>query len=193
MKHTLPQLPYEYSALEPYIDAKTMEIHHSKHHQTYVDKLNAVLEKYPQLADRKIEDLLINLDNLQMSEADKIALRNNGGGHANHSFFWKVMSPKKEIDFKLVTEIEAKFQSVEAFKEKLSTAALGQFGSGWAWLVRDEKKELQVYSTANQDTPLTRGHVPLLALDVWEHAYYLKYQNKRADYVAAWWNVVKII
>lgn len=193
MKHTLPQLPYSYNALEPFIDAKTMEIHHVKHHQAYIDKLNAVLEKYPKLQDQKLEDLMKNLSSLEMDEADKTTLRNNGGGHMNHSFFWTIMGQEKETQTDLVENIKKTFGSVDQFKEQFSNAALSRFGSGWAWLVEDEKGELKVYSTANQDSPYLNNHTPLIGLDVWEHAYYLQYQNKRPDYVKNWWNVLKIV
>jgi Fe-Mn family superoxide dismutase len=193
MKYTLPPLPYGYNALEPYIDAKTMEIHYTKHHQTYVDKLNAVIEKYPDLAERSLEDLLKNIKSLKVDDKDRTAIQNHGGGHANHSFFWQIMGPKKEVDEKLVANINAAFGSVEEFKKKFADAAAARFGSGWAWLVRDDNGKLDVYSTANQDSPLMQNHTPIIGLDVWEHAYYLKYQNKRPDYINAWWNVLKLI
>lgn len=193
MKHTLPPLPYAYDALEPYLDAKTMEIHHTKHHQAYVDKLNGVLEKYPDLADRELADLLRSLDSLPMDEKDKTVLRNNGGGHANHSFFWTIMGPDKTVDERLRSEIIHELGSVEEFKKLFSDAAGTRFGSGWAWLVHDEQGKLQVYSTPNQDSPLMQNHTPLIGLDVWEHAYYLKYQNRRPEYIDAWWHVLKPI
>jgi len=192
-KYTLPQQPYGYNALEPYIDAKTMEIHHTKHHQAYVDKLNAAVEKYPDLADMSVEDLLKNIKTLKVDEKDRVAILNNGGGHANHSFFWNIMGPQKEVDQKLSDDIATEFGSVDEFKKKFTDAAASRFGSGWAWLVRDEGGKLQVYSTANQDSPLSLGHTPIITLDVWEHAYYLKYQNKRPDYITAWWNILKLI
>jgi superoxide dismutase, Fe-Mn family len=192
MKHTLPPLTYAYDALEPFIDAKTMEIHHTKHHQTYVDKLNAVLEKHPDLAEKKLEDLMKELNGLQIDEADKKAIRNHGGGHLNHSLFWTLMGKEKAQDKALVDRITTDFGSVDAFKEKFTAAATNQFGSGWAWLV-DNNGKLEVYSTPNQDSPYLSGHTPLIGLDVWEHAYYLKYQNKRPDYITAWWNVLKLI
>lgn len=198
MKHKLPELPYSYDALEPHIDAITMEIHYSKHHQAYVDNLNKVLEKYPDLAKRELEDLIGDLHNLPMSEGDKKILKNNGGGHLNHSLFWTIMGPEKEVDDKLVKEIETEFGSIDSFKEQFETAAKTHFGSGWAWLVRDDSGKLKVYSLPNQDSPLMHpphlnGHMPIIGLDVWEHAYYLKYQNKRPDYVNAWWNVLRLI
>ncbi len=193
MKYELPKLPYEYGALEPYIDAKTMEIHYTKHHQAYVDKLNAVLEKYPDLAEKPLEELLRGLDSLAIPEADKIAIKNHGGGHWNHSFFWSIMGPAKDIDKKLVADISAAFGSVDEFKKKFSDAAASRFGSGWAWLVRKTDGRLDIYSTGNQDCPLMQNDTPLIGLDVWEHAYYLKYQNKRPDYINAWWSVLKLI
>lgn len=193
MKHELPELPYSYDALEPHIDAQTMEIHHAKHHQGYIDKLNAVLEKYPDLQDRKLEDLLKNLESLQMDNKDKAAFKNNGGGHVNHSLFWEIMGAEKAIDEALAQEISKEFGSMEKFKELFSNVATTQFGSGWAWLIRDESEVLQVYSTANQDSPHTQGHTPIICLDVWEHAYYLKYQNKRPEYIENWWNVLKVL
>lgn len=193
MKYQLPSLPYSYDALEPYIDAKTMEIHHSKHHQGYVDNLNRVLEKYPDYQKKDLKDLLRNLSLLKMARVDKLALRNNGGGHLNHALFWEIMGPKKEIDEGLVKKIEKEFGSVEEFKKIFSQTAISHFGSGWAWLVFDEKKRLKVYSLPNQDSPYLKGHTPIIGLDVWEHAYYLKYQNRRAEYVQNWWNVLKLI
>jgi superoxide dismutase, Fe-Mn family len=192
-KYSLPPLPYPYNALEPYIDAQTMEIHHTKHHQAYIDKLNAVLEKYPNMAERPIEELLKNINDVQMDEKDITTLRNNGGGHINHSFFWSILGPQKELDDLLVGEINSTFGSVSEFKIKFAEAATTRFGSGWAWLVRDGDNTLQIYSTPNQDSPLMQSHTPIIGLDVWEHAYYLKYQNKRADYVEAFWNALKLI
>ena len=198
MTHELPKLPYDYDALEPHIDAQTMEIHHSKHHQAYVDNLNKVLEKYPDLAERKLEDLIGDLHDLPMAEEDKKILKNNGGGHLNHSLFWQIMGPEKEVDNQLVKDIESEFGSIDSFKEQFETAAKTHFGSGWAWLVRDDSNKLKVYSLPNQDSPLMHpphlnGHTPIIGLDVWEHAYYLKYQNKRPDYISAWWNVLKLL
>ncbi len=192
MKYTLPQLPYAYDALEPFIDAQTTEIHHTKHHQTYVDKLNAVLDKHPDLADQPLEQLLGSLDTLSIPEADKKMIRNHGGGHSNHSFFWQIMGKEKSVDAELVKEIEAMWPMAE-FKKAFSEQAGAIFGSGWMWLVRTGDGKLEMYATGQQDSPLMKGHEPLIGLDVWEHAYYLKYQNKRPDYVAAWWNVLKIL
>jgi len=193
MKFELPKLPYAYNALEPYIDAQTMEIHHDKHHQAYVDKLNAALEKYPDLAQMPVEDLLRNLNSLKVDDAGRTAIRNYGGGHANHSFFWEIMGPRKEIDEKLVTDIKAAFGSIENFKTQFTESAAKLFGSGWMWLVRDASGKLLAYATANQDSPLTQGHAPVITLDVWEHAYYLKYQNRRPEYIENWWKVLKLI
>ncbi|MDD4351873.1 MAG: superoxide dismutase [Candidatus Gracilibacteria bacterium] len=189
----LPQLPYAYDALEPHIDAKTMEIHHDKHHQAYLDKFNATLEKYPELQNMKAHEILKDLAKLEVEEADRKSLRNNGGGYVNHSIFWKLMGPAKEIDEALVKEIKETFGSIENFKNEFTQAASTHFGSGWAWLVRDENKKLKVYSLPNQDSPYTLGHEPILTLDLWEHAYYLNYQNRRPDYITAWWNVLKMI
>lgn len=193
MPHTLPKLLYTYDALEPYIDSRTMELHYTKHHQTYVDKLNTALEKYPQLHNEPVEELLKNLDSLQVNDKNRAAIKNHGGGHANHSLFWKILGPEKKRDQKLLAEIEQAFGSLDAFKQEFNTVAAGQFGSGWAWLVRDEKGLLSVYSTPNQDSPLSKGHLPIIGLDVWEHAYYLKYQNRRPEYIEAWWNALKIL
>lgn len=193
MKYILPSLPYEYEALKPYIDAETMEIHHSKHHQFYVDKLNAALGKYPDLTDRNLEKLIKDLPNLSIDEADKKAIHNNGGGHLNHSFFWTIMAPQKEIDEALYEKIKATFGSSEEFKKIFSNTATTHFGSGWAWLVRDEQNKLQIYSLPNHDFPYLKGHEPLIVLDLWEHAYYLKYQNRRAEYIENWWNVLKLL
>jgi Fe-Mn family superoxide dismutase len=181
----LPELGYEFGALEPHIDAKTMEIHHGKHHAGYVEKLNAALEKYPDLQNKKIEEILSGIKDVP--EDIRTAVQNNGGGHHNHSLFWESMKPGGSQN---APEVIAKtFGSLEDFKTKMTEAGVGRFGSGWAWLVKAEDK-LEVYSTANQDSPLMEGKTPILGLDVWEHAYYLKYQNHRPDYITAWWNVV---
>ncbi len=193
MSYTLPPLPYDFNALEPYIDAKTMEIHYTKHHQTYLDKFNKALEKYPELAGKPAEDIIKNINDLKIDEKDCLAIKNNGGGFINHNFFWQMMAPQKQIDGKLVDEINQSFGSIEDFKKQFTDAAVNRFGSGWVWLVRHNGGKLEICSTANQDSPLSLGHTPLIALDVWEHAYYLKYQNKRADYIEAWWNVLKLI
>ncbi|MFQ2552640.1 superoxide dismutase [Aeromonas caviae] len=190
MSHTLPALPYAYDALEPHIDAKTMEIHHSRHHQTYVTNLNAALADLPALAALPLEALLARIDSLPAQVQG--AVRNHGGGHANHSLFWQVMSPQGggEPDGELAAAIERDLGGLEAFKQAFTQAALSRFGSGWAWLVVDGRGKLQVVSSANQDSPLMEGLTPILGLDVWEHAYYLKYQNKRPDYIAAFYNVI---
>jgi len=190
---TLPALPYTYNALEPFIDTKTMRIHHTKHHQAYIDKLNAVLEKYEILKKTPVEDLLKRLPSFNMDEGDRTVIKNSGGGHVNHAFFWTVMAPKKAIDKSLVERIVKTFGSTEDFKKRFSELAVNHFGSGWVWLVENGNKELELYSTPNQDSPYLLGHTPKIALDVWEHAYYLKYQNRRAEYVANWWNVLKLM
>lgn len=187
--HTLPELPYEYDALEPHIDARTMEIHHTKHHQGYVDKLNAALEKYSALQEKGIEDLLRDIKNIP--EDIRQVVINNGGGHANHSLFWTSMHPEGggEPVVELAWAIQKSFGGFEGFKEEFGKSAVSRFGSGWVWLVKDGSA-LSVMNTANQDSPLMQGKIPILGLDVWEHAYYLKYQNRRPEYVEAWWNVV---
>jgi superoxide dismutase, Fe-Mn family len=189
-KHELPALPYAHDALEPYIDAQTMEIHHGRHHATYVNNLNAALEGYTALAEKSIEDLLRNID--QVPESIRTAVRNNGGGHANHSLFWQIMSPNGggEPSGELANAINQAFGSFDRFKEEFTKAATTRFGSGWAWLVVKKDGSLAVTSTPNQDSPLMDGDTPILGLDVWEHAYYLKYQNKRPEYIKAFWNVV---
>jgi Fe-Mn family superoxide dismutase len=192
MAHTLPALPYDFAALEPHIDAKTMEIHHGKHHQTYVTNLNNALDKAPEFKDKPLDDVLKNLN--KVPESVRTAVRNNGGGHWNHSLFWVLMSPKAggQPSGALANAISDSFGSFDKFKEQFTAAGTGRFGSGWAWLLRDGGK-LSITSTPNQDNPVMEGKAPkdvLLGLDVWEHAYYLKYQNRRPDYIAAWWNVV---
>ncbi|HEX5430026.1 MAG TPA: superoxide dismutase [Patescibacteria group bacterium] len=193
MKFELPKLAYAYDALEPYIDAKTMEIHYTKHHQAYIDKLNAALENHSDLQQMSAEDLLKNLESLKVDDTTKLAIRNQGGGHANHSLFWKLLDPAGTKDEKLVSEIIETFGSVDDFKKQFSEIAAKQFGSGWAFLARDESGKLHLHGLPNQDSPLLHGHTPVLGLDVWEHAYYLKYQNRRADYIGAFWNVLKLI
>lgn len=189
MSYSLPDLPYAYDALEPHIDAKTMEIHHTKHHQAYISKANAALEGHSDLAAKSIEDLVSDLS--AVPEAIRGAIRNNGGGHANHSLFWTVMSPNGggAPSGELAAAIDSTFGSLDAFKEQFSNAAATRFGSGWAWLSVDGGN-LVVESSPNQDTPLSEGRTPILGLDVWEHAYYLNYQNKRPDYISAFFNVV---
>jgi superoxide dismutase, Fe-Mn family len=190
MAFTLPDLPYPYNALEPYIDARTMEIHHGKHHGTYVTKLNAALEKAPALASKPIEELVRSLDSVPAEI--RTAVRNHGGGHYNHSLFWKMLAPGAggAPSGALKAALEKAFGSVEAFREQFSVAATNLFGSGWGWLCADSSRKLSIVSTPNQDTPLAQGLKPLLGLDLWEHAYYLTYQNRRSDYIAAFWNVV---
>jgi superoxide dismutase, Fe-Mn family len=187
---TLPKLPYAYDALAPVIDTQTMTIHHTKHHQTYVDKLNAAVATHADLASQPVESLLKKLD--QIPEAIRTAVRNHGGGHANHSLFWKIMKPAEVTSTPsgtLASAIDSKFGSLAKMQEAVNAAAVGQFGSGWAWLVKGDKG-LEVVATANQDSPLSMGKTPILGIDVWEHAYYLNYQNRRPDYVAAFWKLV---
>lgn len=189
MAFNLPDLPYDFGALEPHIDARTMEIHHDKHHAAYVNNLNAAIEKHPDLSDWSLEKLLTDINSVP--EDIRGAVRNHGGGHANHSLFWEIMSPNGggEPSGDLADAINSTFGSFNDFKEKLSAAAGSQFGSGWGWLTVDGGS-LQVESSANQDNPLMHGRTPILGVDVWEHAYYLKYQNVRPDYIKAWWNTV---
>jgi Fe-Mn family superoxide dismutase len=189
MAFELSKLPYAYEALEPFIDAQTMTIHHTKHHQAYVTNLNAALEKHPELGGWSLDDLVVKL--ADVPEGIRTAVRNHGGGHWNHDMFWNIMAPGAGGEPKgaLAKAVEADFGGFANFKAEFDKAAMGRFGSGWAWLVVKGDK-LAVVSTANQDNPLTDGLKPLLGIDVWEHAYYLKYQNRRADYIAAWWNVV---
>lgn len=188
MPHTLPKLGYEYDALESFIDAETMEIHHSKHHAAYVAKLNAALENHSVLADQSAEDLIRNLD--QLPADIRTAVRNNGGGHVNHSFFWQILKPKVDFQGEIAEAINARFGGLDKFKEEFLKTAVGVFGSGWAWLVVDDSGELKLMGTANQDNPISCGCSPVMGVDVWEHAYYLKYQNRRPDYVQAIFNVM---
>jgi len=188
-KYTLPDLPYDYSALEPHIDARTMEIHHTKHHQTYVDKLNAALEGHDELSNQSVDDLLRNFSSVPSDIQGPV--RNHGGGHSNHSLFWEILGPNGggEPSGAVASAIDEGFGSFNDFKDKFTAAATNHFGSGWAWLVVHDG-HLDVISTPNQDSPLMEGRTPILGIDVWEHAYYLNYQNKRPDYIAAFWNVV---
>lgn len=190
MEHILPPLPYAFDALEPYIDARTMEIHHDRHHKAYVDNLNAALAKHPDLQEISIMELLWNLESIP--EDIQTVVRNNGGGHYNHSFFWQIMKKNGggKPKGKIAEEIQKKFGSFEAFQDQFNTAAKSVFGSGWAWLVLDSEGNPIITTTPNQDVPLYDGDIPVLGLDVWEHAYYLKYQNKRVDYIQAWWHVI---
>jgi len=196
MAYELPKLPYDYNALEPHIDARTMEIHYSKHHQAYVTNLNNAIKGKADLEKRSVEDLVRDLKSVP--EDIRTAVRNNGGGHANHSFFWKIMGPKAggEPKGKLADDIKSTFGGFDQFKEKFSAAGVSRFGSGWAWLIKNSSGKLEIVSTANQDSPLMGKAIagaegaPILGCDVWEHAYYLNYQNRRPDYIKAWWNVV---
>jgi superoxide dismutase, Fe-Mn family len=187
--HQLPPLPYDFAALEPHIDAQTMQIHHDKHHAAYVNNLNAALEKHPDLQSKSVEDLLREIS--KVPEDIRTAVRNNGGGHMNHTMFWQIMGPKAggSPSGALGDAIKAAFGSFDAFKEQFAKAGIGRFGSGWAWLINNGGK-LSIESSANQDQPIMEGKKAILGLDVWEHAYYLKYQNRRPDYIAAWWNTV---
>lgn len=181
MKHELPKLPYDYNALEPFIDAKTMEIHHAKHHNAYVTKLNEVLEKFSELQEKTIEELLMNLNNVP--EAIRTAVRNHGGGHYNHSLFWNMLAPFGLAQGKPVEEILK-------MKEDFNKSATSLFGSGWTWIVKDSSNQLKIINTSLQDNPIMQNLKPILGLDIWEHAYYLKYQNRRPEYIEAWWNVI---
>ena len=187
MSHNLPKLPYAYNALEPYFDAQTMEIHHTKHHQTYVDKLNAALEGHKDLQSKSVEDLLRDLN--AVPESIRTAVRNHGGGHFNHSFFWPMLRKETRFSGPAADAINSTFGSFDKFKEQFSNAAALLFGSGWAWLAWSNN-ELQIVTTPNQDNPLSQGKTPILGIDVWEHAYYLKYQNRRPEYIGAFFNVI---
>ena len=190
MAHEVPPLPYGYDALEPYIDAQTMTLHHDKHHAAYVNNLNAALEKYPDLQSKSPEELIKDLNGVP--DDIRTAVRNNGGGHVNHSMFWQIMAPKAggEPSGKVGDAIKQTFGSFAEFQTKFNDAGTKRFGSGWVWLVRTKDGKLDIISTANQDNPMMEGHWPIMGNDVWEHAYYLKYKNVRADYLKAWWNVV---
>ena len=190
MAFEVPALPYAYDALEPHIDEQTMHLHHDKHHQAYVTNLNAALDKHPELAGKSPDDLLKNLGDVP--EDIKAAVRNNGGGHVNHSMFWEIMGPNGggEPTGALAEAITSTFGSLDALKAAVNDAGVKRFGSGWTWLVKTADGKLAVVSTANQDNPMSEGHFPILGNDVWEHSYYLKYQNRRPDYLAAWWNTV---
>jgi superoxide dismutase, Fe-Mn family len=189
MAFTLPQLPYAHDALEPHVDAQTMQIHHGKHHQAYVNNLNAAIEKAPELASWSLDDLMRRID--EVPESVRTAVRNNGGGHWNHSMFWEIMGPKAGGQpTGALADAIGKLGGFDKMKEQFAAAAVGRFGSGWAWLVADGRGGVSITSTPNQDNPLMEGKHAILGLDVWEHAYYLKYQNRRPDYITAWWNVV---
>ena len=189
-KYKLPDLPYEYNALEPYISEEIMKLHHDKHHLAYVNNLNAAIEKHPELFERTSEDLLKNLNDIP--EDIRTAVRNNGGGHVNHSMFWEIMKPDgaKEPVGQLAEEIKKTFGSFAEFQQKFNDEGVKRFGSGWIWLIKNKKGELEIVSTANQDNPISEGNLPIMGNDVWEHAYYLQYKNVRADYLKAWWNLV---
>ena len=189
MAYTLPPLPYASDALEPHIDKQTMEIHHGKHHQAYINNLNAALEKHPDLQSKSVEDLIAGISTVP--EDIRTAVRNNGGGHANHSMFWQIMAPNAggSPTGAIADAITSSFGSFDTFKEQFAKAGVGRFGSGWAWVV-DQGGKLAIESTPNQDSPLMEGKKAVFGIDVWEHAYYLKYQNRRPDYISAWWNVV---
>ena len=190
MAYELPPLPYPFNALEPHIDAKTMEIHHDKHHQAYITNANKALEGHPDLAAKPVDELLADLN--KIPESIRTVLRNNAGGHSNHTFFWKIIGPNAggNPKGKLAEAINSSFGGFDQFKGELEKAGIGRFGSGWAWLVVNKEGKLQITSTANQDTPISEGLKPVIGVDVWEHAYYLLYQNRRPDYLKAWWNVV---
>ncbi|HIG52053.1 TPA: superoxide dismutase [Candidatus Pacearchaeota archaeon] len=189
MTFELPKLPYEFDSLEPHIDARTMEIHYTKHHQAYLDKLNGAIKDKGELSNKDATELIKDLDSIP--EDIREIIRNNGGGFVNHNFFWEILSPdKQECSGVILDKINESFGSLDEFKEKFENAAATRFGSGWAWLVLNETGKLEVISTANQDSPLSEGKTPILGLDVWEHAYYLKYQNKRPEYLKAFWNIV---
>ena len=192
-KYNLPKLDYQYDTLEPYIDGQTMEIHYTKHHQGYVNNLNQVLSQYPDLQNKELIELIKSLDSLSMSKSDKKTLQNNGGGHLNHSFFWQILSPHNKKDSSLIKQIEQHYRSLGEFRDEFTKVALSHFGSGWAWLVKTDSNKLAIYSTPNQDSPYLNGHTPLLGLDLWEHAYYLKYQNRRPEYIQAFWQLLKLI
>jgi Fe-Mn family superoxide dismutase len=190
MAHTLPPLPYDYSALEPVIDEETMRLHHDKHHGTYVNKLNGALEKHPELANKSIEGLLMEIE--RVPEAIRTAVRNNGGGHANHTMFWTILSPKPggEPAGRIAELIKSNFGGFESFRKKFNEAGANHFGSGWVWLVHDRSAKYEIITTPNQDSPLMQGRYPVFGNDLWEHAYYLKYKNERPKYLEAWWQVV---
>ena len=191
--YELPKLNYSFGSLEPNIDAATMEIHYSKHHQTYCDNFNTVVAKYPELSNRSAEEIIADLNNLPVQEDDRKKIRNQGGGYINHNLFWQNINPNNTRDEELVAAINTEYGNVENLKTQFEQLANSHFGSGWVWLVYDEQQKLKMYTLPNQDSPLTLGHRPVLTLDLWEHAYYLKYQNRRAEYIKNWWNIVKII
>lgn len=191
--YSLPPLNFKFNELEPYLDAKTVEIHYTKHHQSYVDNVNALLQTYPMANNHSLEDLLRNPETIQMQDKDKIKFINNAGGYLNHNLYWKLLGANKQIDKSLVREINRVFGSLEQFKKIFSETASGQFASGWCWLVNDELNRLKIYNLPNHATPIQQGHVPILVLDLWEHSYYLKYQNKRNEYINNWWHILTLI
>ncbi len=188
MKYELKPLPYPYNALEPYIDEATMKVHHDKHHQAYIDKLNSAIEGYKDIQSLDLRTILANLESVP--EEIRQAVRNHGGGHYNHEFFWYILKKDVAPDGEIAAAIKKTFKSIDAFRERFTAAALGQFGSGWAWLAVNKDKQLEIIATPNQDTPVSQGKIPVLGIDVWEHAYYLKYQNRRAEYTDAFFNVI---
>ncbi len=189
----LPKLNYNFDALEPYIDAETMEIHYSKHHKAYLEKFLAALDKYSDLKKNNPQDIIKKLNSFSVEEKDRLAIKNFGGGYLNHNLYWQIMDPNNKRDERLIDELEKNYGSLNEFKKLFNNLAISHFGSGWTWLVRDEKGVLQIYSLPNQDSPLTLGHEPILTVDLWEHAYYLKYQNRRSEYIENWWQTIKII
>lgn len=193
MKFTLPKLNFTFDALEPNIDAQTIEIHYTKHHQTYMDNFQALVDKYPELENMTAEEILTNLEKLDLEDADWTKLKNMGGGYVNHNIYWSNLNPNNTKDESLIEKINRDFGSIEKLKEQFTQLATTLFGSGWVWLVEKPDGKLDIYQLPNQDSPFTLGHKPILALDIWEHAYYLKYKNKRADYIDAWWNLIKLI
>lgn len=192
-KYELPKLNFNFSDLEPYMDEKTVEIHYSKHHQNYLNNFLTIIEKYPQINELEITEILKNINSYDLPTEDKQKIINNGGGYYNHNLFWLNLGKEKELNEKLKQEIIENFNSLENFKKEFSEKSISHFASGWTWLIRDENNKLQIYSLKNQDCPLTLGHIPILNLDLWEHAYYLKYQNRRADFIENFWNIIKIL
>jgi len=193
MKFSMPSLNFSYDALEPHIDAQTVDIHYTKHHQAYMDNFQALVDKYPELENMTAEEILTNLEKLNLEDTDWIKLKNMGGGYVNHNIYWTNLNPNNTKDEILIEKIQRDFDSVEKFKEQFNNLATTLFGSGWVWLVEEPNGKLNIYQLPNQDSPLTLGHKPILALDIWEHSYYLKYKNKRVDYINAWWNLIKLI
>lgn len=193
MKYTLPALGFEFKALEPVIDARTVEIHYTKHHATYLENFTKITGKYPALDTKNVEEILRDIKSLEVADEDRRKLRNFGGGFHNHNIYWNIMGPAKQIDGNLANKITAQYGSIENMKKEFNTIANSHFGSGWVWLVEKPDHRLVIYTLPNQDSPLTLGDTPIIANDLWEHAYYLKYQNRRAEYIEKWWDVVKIV